>query len=116
MDIMESSHLFEHVHAISPYFQAQLEQFNQLKMIKNTRGMALLACLECQVPLEDQSNISPKILDKVAHDCLENGLLVRHFFNKIVLSPPLIITKKQIDKLFDILYRSFKKIEKGYFG
>lgn len=115
MDIMESTHLFEHVQEVSRYFQAQLKQFNDLKMVKNTRGMALLACLECEIPLEDQSNINPKIFNTLTQECLDNGLLVRHFFNKIVLSPPLIITKNQIDKLFDILYQSFKKIEKAYF-
>ena len=34
--------------------------------------------------------------------CFEKGLLVRHTGDIIALSPPLIISKSEIDQLFDI--------------
>jgi beta-alanine--pyruvate transaminase len=41
----------------------------------------------------------------------EEGLMIRTTGDIIALSPPLIITKGQIDKLFDVLGDVLKRIE-----
>jgi adenosylmethionine-8-amino-7-oxononanoate aminotransferase len=38
------------------------------------------------------------------------GLLVRPLINMAVFSPPLIITKDQIDEMFDILEKALQKV------
>lgn len=42
--------------------------------------------------------------------CEELGLLVRPLINMAVFSPPLIITVKQVDEMFDILEKALEKV------
>ncbi len=41
--------------------------------------------------------------------CQENGLILRPIINMCVFSPPLIITKDQVDQMFDILEQGIRK-------
>ena len=49
------------------------------------------------------------ISSKTFEECFKNGVMVRFTGNTIALSPPLIIDKKQIDHVFDVLSYSIKK-------
>ena len=42
--------------------------------------------------------------------CEDLGLIVRPLINMAVFSPPLIITKDQIDEMFDILEQALEKV------
>ena len=44
--------------------------------------------------------------------CEERGLLVRPLINMAVFSPPLIITREQIDEMFDILEQALEAVER----
>ena len=44
--------------------------------------------------------------------CLELGLIVRPLINMCVFSPPLIITKVEIDLMFDIIEKALDKVTK----
>ena len=44
-------------------------------------------------------------LQKVRRLCQELGLLVRPLINMCVISPPLVITRDQIDRLVEILHK-----------
>jgi adenosylmethionine-8-amino-7-oxononanoate aminotransferase len=44
----------------------------------------------------------------VDEHCQQLGLLVRPFINICIISPPLIITKKQIDELVSTLRRGLE--------
>ena len=54
-----------------------------------------------------ESNVS--IGEKVANQCIENGLICRPIGPSIVLCPPFIITKNQLNTLFDILHETLRK-------
>ena len=42
--------------------------------------------------------------------CFENGVMVRFTGNTIALSPPLIITEKEIDVIFATLKKSIREV------
>jgi adenosylmethionine-8-amino-7-oxononanoate aminotransferase len=48
---------------------------------------------------------------KIDEACEELGLIVRPLINMAVFSPPLIITLKQIDEMFDILEAALLKVQ-----
>ena len=48
--------------------------------------------------------------------CEKMGLLVRPLINMAVFSPPLIITKDQIDEMFDILEQALEQVTISYNG
>ena len=74
-------------------------------MVKDIRNIGLVAGVE----LESRSKGSSTLGRDVFEECFKNGVMVRYTGNTIALSPPLIITKNQIDKVFDILSYAIKK-------
>ena len=48
--------------------------------------------------------------DKVANLSIDNGLICRPLGPAIVLCPQFIITKNQIDEIFDSLHKTIKQV------
>jgi adenosylmethionine-8-amino-7-oxononanoate aminotransferase len=97
--------VLEHAREVAPYFQQQLRTLEELPLVGEVRGMGLMACVEC---VADRESNDPLQLDKdvgkrIDQHCHELGLLVRPLINMCVMSPPLIITRPQIDTMVGIL-------------
>ena len=60
--------------------------------------------------LEDERKIGMR-LDEVCNDM---GLIVRPLINMCVFSPPLIISRSQIDDMFEILEQAIIKVSKEF--
>jgi adenosylmethionine-8-amino-7-oxononanoate aminotransferase len=104
LDLLEHG-VLAHTQAIAPYFQAQLKTLEDLPLVGEVRGMGLMACVEC---VADRDSLDPLELDKnvgarIDAHCQELGLLVRPLINMCVMSPPLVITRGQIDAMVGIL-------------
>jgi adenosylmethionine-8-amino-7-oxononanoate aminotransferase len=104
LDILEDE-VLAHARAVAPYFQARLKTLEELPLVGEVRGLGLMACVEC---VADRESKNPLQLDRAvgaridAH-CHELGLLVRPLINMCVMSPPLTITREQIDDMVAIL-------------
>ncbi|OQM74316.1 aminotransferase [Manganibacter manganicus] len=103
-DILENG-LLAHTREVAPYFQSQLRTLEDLPLVGEVRGLGLMACVEC---VADRESKDPLELDKdvgkrIDAHCQELGLLVRPLINMCVMSPPLVITRSQIDDLVSIL-------------
>jgi adenosylmethionine-8-amino-7-oxononanoate aminotransferase len=46
--------------------------------------------------------------------CEKRGLLVRPIINMCVFSPPLIISRSEIDQMFDILEDAIVEVHKNF--
>lgn len=103
LDLLEDG-VLDHVREIAPYFQERLRTLQDLPLVAEVRGVGLMACVEC---LADQSagagEIDRDIGKRIDAQCQELGLLVRPLVNMCVMSPPLIITRAQIDSMVSIL-------------
>jgi len=109
IEIMEREHILDHVREITPYFQERLQRLRKFPIVGDTRGMGLLGCIEGRAEdLEAERRLGQMIDDA----CEEMGLLVRPLINMAVFSPPLIITRSQIDDMFDILEAALAKVTK----
>ena len=68
-----------------------------------------MACVECELTKgADDLEMDYEIGERIDQHCQAMGLIVRPLANMCVLSPPLIITKAQVDDLVDILYKGVK--------
>jgi len=111
IDVIINEGLLENVKNVSPYFHERLQEFNQYEHIGETRGVGLMAALEMvkdkktKEPFEGHLNMG----DKVANMSIDNGLICRPLGPAIVLCPQFIITKNQIDEMFDSLHNTLKK-------
>ncbi|MDX8480170.1 aminotransferase [Mesorhizobium sp. VK24D] len=97
--------LLEHAREVSPYFQHRLKTLEDLPLVGEVRGMGLMAGVEC---VADPSAKNPLNLDlavgkRIDFHCQQKGLLVRPLINMCVMSPPLIITRTQIDTMVAVL-------------
>ena len=92
-------------------FQARLRELNDIPIVGDVRGLGLMACVECTLSNdgEDPSALNARIGDRIDAHCQELGLLVRPMYNMSVMSPPLTITREQIDEMVDILRRGIER-------
>ena len=111
IEIMENEKLFEHAHEVGDYFSEQLQTLTELAIVGEVRGMKLMQCVEFVANKEtreefpDHIDIS-KIISNIAD---KKGLLVRPITNLNVMSPPLIITKEQVDFIVTCLRASIEE-------
>ena len=106
LEIIERDDLCGHVRALGPYFQERLRSLLDLPIVGDVRGMGLMACIECvadrktKAPMPKEWDVGQRIIEQT----MPRGLLVRPMGHLIVMSPPLIITKAQVDEMVDILH------------
>ncbi len=113
LEIIERERLNEHVRDIAPYFQARLRELAELPMVGEVRGIGLMACVEC---VSDRTSREPLALDqevgrRIDRHCQELGLIVRPMGHLCVMSPPLIITRAQIDEMVSILRQGIERTQ-----
>ena len=103
---MKREKLFEHVREVGPYLQQQLQTLRDIPIVSDVRGIGLMGCVECRLTQgEDDLVMDYEIGNRIDKHCQSMGLIVRPLINMCVLSPPLIITRDQIDQMVAILRR-----------
>ncbi|GGB56118.1 hypothetical protein GCM10011505_41310 [Tistrella bauzanensis] len=104
LDVIERDGLLAHVRRVMPHFAARLRALEDLPVVAEVRVIGLMAGVECTLdaahPDEDRDYALTLRVDR---HCQRMGLLVRPVYNMCVMSPPLIITEAQIDRMVDIL-------------
>ncbi len=106
LEVYEEDGLFERSKSLEKYFGDAAHSLAKLNVVKDVRNFGLVAGIE----LSERTK-SPNTLGRdVYTECFENGVMVRFTGNTIAVSPPLIITKKEIDKLFGTLAKAIKKV------
>jgi adenosylmethionine-8-amino-7-oxononanoate aminotransferase len=115
IEIFEREDLLEHVRAVTPHFQTRLREMMKFEIVGDARGMGLIGCIEgAAAPGMSESNrlaVDAEFGARVDAKCEELGLIVRPLINMCVFSPPLIITKPQIDEMFDILETAVAQVQ-----
>ncbi len=105
IEIIEREGIREHVREIGPYMMEQLETLYDLPMVGDVRGSHLMACIEF-VADKDTRERYPGEIDigkRVSDECDAIGLMVRPVENLNVMSPPLVITKEDVDFMVSAL-------------
>ncbi len=110
LDILEGG-LLDHARDVGPYFQQRMKSLEELPIVGEVRGVGLMACIEC---VADRESKDPLELDKdvgkrIDAHCHELGLLVRPLINMCVMSPPLVITREQVDDMVGILHEGISR-------
>lgn len=115
-DIIEKENLLAHVKEVGPYFQQQLQSLRDLPLVGDVRGAGLMAAVEMRLQnaatgdaLLEQDYAIGDLVDSYCH---QFGLLVRPLINLCIMSPPLIITREQIDELVSALRQALEAAQK----
>jgi len=69
------------------------------------RGAGLMACVECVISKDSKNplTLDYEIGNRIDKHCQRLGLIVRPLINMCVMSPPLVVTRAQIDDLVGML-------------
>ncbi len=111
LDILERERICEHVREITPYFQERWQELRDIPLVGDVRGAGLIACVECQIDpdSDDTLKVDYEIGTRIDDYCHELGLILRPFINQCIVSPPLTITREEIDEMVRILRTGIEK-------
>ncbi len=110
IEIIERDGICEHVREVGPYFEKRLASLEDLPLVGNVRGSHFMLCVESVADKRTKELLpaSVGIGKRIADHCEQRGLIVRPMGHLNVISPPLILSREQIDELVDILGASIR--------
>jgi adenosylmethionine-8-amino-7-oxononanoate aminotransferase len=110
IEIMEREGICEHVREVGPYFEKRLASLEDLPLVGDVRGSHFMLCVESVADKRTKELLpaSVAIGKRIADHCELRGLIVRPIGHLNVISPPLILSREQIDELVDILGESIR--------
>jgi beta-alanine--pyruvate transaminase len=107
LDTYEEEGLLSRASELEDYWADALFSLKGLPNVIDLRNMGLIGAIELEsIPGQPTKRAFSAFLQ-----AFEEGLMIRTTGDIIALSPPLIITKGQIDKLFDVLGDVLKRID-----
>jgi L-2,4-diaminobutyrate transaminase len=118
IEIIEGEGLVENAKVVGAYLLERLrETFGRSPIVGEIRGAGLLAAMEI---VRDQTTKEPfpNVEDPhhIVAAAFERGLIARALFQCVALSPPLISTKADIDRMVSILQEVWPAAEREILG
>ncbi len=114
LKIYDELNMGEHVGSVGPYLQAELRRrFGDHPLVGEVRGTGLIAAVELVRDKASHGNFDPaaKVGGRMSKLCEENGVIARTVANdSICFSPPLIISKEEIDEMLNRMVKSLDEL------
>ena len=90
---------------ISPYLQKRMREFENHPLVGEVRGQGLLVGVELVKNKEKKELFEPtgKVGNICRDHCLNNNLIMRAVRDGMMCSPPLTISKEEIDECIKLL-------------
>jgi len=116
LDQIEALDIPGHAARVGAHMQARLRKLTDTcSFVGDVRGVGLMLGIEMvsdkarRIPLARSSDISAR----VAKAAYQAGLMVRISGPNLILSPPLTITREEVDFMCDVLESAFAAVEEG---
>jgi L-2,4-diaminobutyrate transaminase len=115
LDIVEKEQLAERARTVGAYFQSRLQQqFAQLAIVGEVRGVGLLAAIEFVADGERKRRFDPalKIGARIAKAARDRGLIARAMPHGDILgfAPPLVVTTAEIDEIVELAHQATRQV------
>jgi beta-alanine--pyruvate transaminase len=107
LDVYEEEGLFTRGKELGDYWESALYHLKGLPHVIDLRNLGLVAAIE----LEPRPNAPGTRGFDILVDCFERGALIRTTGDTIALSPPLIAEPTHIDRLFDTISDSLRRVQ-----
>ena len=101
IEIIEDEKLVERVAELGPYLAKALASLNDHPIVGETRSMGLLGAIELSSDKTKRARFkeSGRVGTICRDHCFKNNLIMRACWDTMVLAPPFIVTKKEIDEI-----------------
>jgi len=106
LDLYEREGLFTRAAELAPYWTEAMHRLDGEPYVIDVRDIGLVGAVELR---SRDGSVGARAFD-VFLDCLEHGVLVRVAGDNIALSPPLIITRDQIDEIVHALGTAIRRV------
>jgi 4-aminobutyrate--pyruvate transaminase len=103
LQIYEQDDILGKVAEVAPYFAARLHALGSHPLVGQARAIGLIGALELMADPVQKVPFDPALAvgARTVQECLQRGVILRPVGDTITFCPPLIITKSEIDLLFD---------------
>jgi adenosylmethionine-8-amino-7-oxononanoate aminotransferase len=119
IEILQAEKLTERAAEMGAYLQDGLHTLLRHSIVGDVRGKGLLQAVELVKDRNTKEPLDASVVTTVVDFCRDNGVIVgrgsgtSQSANIIVLSPPLVITRAECDRLVDTLDKALAALTKG---
>jgi 4-aminobutyrate--pyruvate transaminase len=112
--IYEADRTLEHVRDVAPHFQARLAQLGEHELVGEARGVGLIGAVELVADKVGKTPFPPEamVAARAGQEALRHGLITRALGDTFNFCPPLIISREQIDVMFDAAHKALDETAK----
>jgi adenosylmethionine-8-amino-7-oxononanoate aminotransferase len=105
LEIITEGGVLENVRQMAPAFQAGIRALAGHPLAGEARGVGLMGALEIVADKAAKRAFDGKLEvgERIATAARERGLIIRPIGAAVVMAPPFIITRPQIDEFFRIM-------------
>ncbi|MGB3537219.1 MAG: aminotransferase [Mesorhizobium sp.] len=111
--VMERDAILPHVRTMMPHFARSLDALLDLPLVAGVRYSGLIGAVEIMTGPDHAvaTELDKKLAARVDDIAWGLGLIVRPIANLCVISPPLVVTKAQIDEICAILRQAIERVD-----
>ena len=101
---------------IAPHFQARLRELIEHRIVGEVRGRGMFAAVELVRDKGSKERLAPEATGAVFCRNTANaaGLMVRQTGDAMIIAPPLVCNREEIDSLVDMLSEALDKTAEHY--
>lgn len=105
IEIIENENLLQNARDVGSYFQHAAKDLSKLPYVGDVRGHGLMLAIDLVADKKSKAALplAAKAGATVFEKCLDRGVVVRPVGDRIILSPPLIISKSEVDMTFSAI-------------
>jgi len=99
---------------IAPYLAEKWHQLGDHPFVGDTRIVGMMASLALTADKSQRKRFAGREGDvgyMVRERCFKNNLVMRHVGDRMIVAPPLVMTKADVDTMFE---RAVKSLDEGY--
>ena len=110
IEILERENLFANVNEVGPYFEEQLHTLLDLPIVGDIRGEKFMMCVVNVADKETREFFAPEVNigKRISNHAEDLGLIVRPIVDLNVMSPPLTMSRDDVDFITDTLRQAIE--------
>ncbi len=107
IELLQTDEMQQNIKRITKKHQEFNQRIKDNPKVKTTRQLGVIFALDLNVNMQRYGNLRYKLFDFY----MKNGVFIRPLGNTIYLLPPFVTTNEQLDKMYDVIEKSFDIIE-----
>lgn len=108
LEIFEKERLVERAAEIGKYIQEKFRELFQYKIVGDIQGIGTLWVIELMEGRGSRRELPVDAGSFIRDWCWKNGMILRNNRNMLVIAPALIITRKEVDRMTDLLHQGIQ--------